>query len=179
MTFKQFYSYKTVPSTMDVAREKAIGGNEAGSVVMAEFQTQGRGRQGRGWFAPPGANVCMTAIGWPVATHEAWQIALLAGVAAAEGVRAVTSLPAGVRFPNDIYLAGRKLGGILVETVPHPKQGFVTPLVGIGINVNVPEDSFPEAVRAMRCLITPPPRSASIRPRFASRTDWPRSASDI
>lgn len=142
------YAHGIVGSTQDIAREKALAGEPAGAVVTAEYQTGGRGRQGRGWFAPRGANVCMTVIGPPVALAQAWQVALVAGVAVAEGVReAAADAPARLRFPNDVLLYGSKLAGVLVETVPHPKAGYVTPLVGIGVNVNVRAEEFPEALR--------------------------------
>lgn len=144
------HGYKTVVSTQDIARELALAGEPAGSVVMADFQTGGRGRQGRGWFAPPGSNVCMTVIGEPVPASEAWRIALVAGVAAAEGIReAVPTVCPSLRFPNDIHLEGLKVGGILVETVPYSERpGAVIPLIGIGVNVNVPDVVFPEELRA-------------------------------
>jgi BirA family biotin operon repressor/biotin-[acetyl-CoA-carboxylase] ligase len=132
---------------MDLAREKALAGEAPGAVVVAEFQTAGRGRQGRVWFAPPGANICLTAIAPPVATADGWQIALVAGVAAVEAILSATGIAAAVRFPNDIYVDALKLGGILIETAPGPTSDTVIPLIGIGININVPGDAFPPELR--------------------------------
>jgi BirA family biotin operon repressor/biotin-[acetyl-CoA-carboxylase] ligase len=142
------HRYDTVASTQDIAKEKALGGEPAGTVIAAAYQTGGRGRRGRSWFAPRGANVCMTVIGPPVALADAWQIALVAGIAVAEGIRSATGTTPTLRFPNDILLEGQKLSGILVETVPHPTPGRITPLIGIGVNVNIPEALFPEDLRA-------------------------------
>jgi len=155
MKFDRWYSYDTVGSTMDIAREKALAGEPAGAIIVASYQTGGRGRQGRTWFAPHGANVCITVIGARVLASEAWQVGLLAGVATAEAVIARTKLPASVRFPNDIYLVGKKLGGILIETAPHSMAGYVIPLIGIGVNVNVKAEQFsPElSARATSTLI--------------------------
>jgi BirA family biotin operon repressor/biotin-[acetyl-CoA-carboxylase] ligase len=139
---------ETVTSTQDIAKEKAISGEPAGTVITAAYQTGGRGRRGRGWFAPKGANVCMTVIGPPVSLVDAWQLALVAGAAVAEGIQAATATTPTVRFPNDILYAGMKLGGVLIETVPHRETGRVMPLIGIGVNVNVLEQSFPEDLRA-------------------------------
>jgi BirA family biotin operon repressor/biotin-[acetyl-CoA-carboxylase] ligase len=87
---------------------------------------------------PPGANVCLTAVGPPVAPDALWQVALVAGLAVAEAVENVApSVPALLRFPNDVYAAGGKLSGVLVEAVP-PRTGAGTgliPLVGVGVNV--------------------------------------------
>lgn len=139
----------TVTSTQDIAREKARAGAPAGTVVTAQFQTGGRGRQGRSWFAPHGANVMLTAIGPPVPLEEAWQIAIVAGVAVAEALEKMPMdiVPPRLRFPNDITIGGRKVSGVLVETVPHPRPGYITPLIGIGVNVNIPADAFPEELR--------------------------------
>ena len=123
--------YETVDSTQNVARNLARAGARPGTIVAAAFQTAGRGRRGRTWHAPLGANVCLTAIGPPVALADAWQIAFVAGLAACDAVREIApALDARVRFPNDVIAGGRKLCGVLVETV-----GALTPLIGIGINV--------------------------------------------
>ena len=146
---QNIYRYETVTSTQDIARERALSGELAGTVVSAAFQTGGRGRRGRGWFAPSGANVCMTIIGPPVALADAWQVALVVGIAVAEGINAATdtAVEPALRFPNDILCGGAKLGGILVETAPHPTPGHINPLIGIGVNINIPEDVFPAALR--------------------------------
>jgi BirA family biotin operon repressor/biotin-[acetyl-CoA-carboxylase] ligase len=142
------YSYETVTSTQDIAKEKALADEPSGAVITAAFQTGGRGRRGRHWFAPSGANVCLTAIAPPVAFPDAWKIALVVGIAVAEGIRLVTTATPTLRFPNDIWCEGAKLAGILVETTPSPKAGFITPLIGIGVNVNISEETFPEDLRA-------------------------------
>jgi len=129
--------HEVVGSTQDVARELAAGGVAPGTVVTARFQTWGRGRRGRVWHAPPDANVCLTAIGPPVKASVAWQIALVAGLAACDAVRkAAPALDARVRFPNDVTAGGKKVGGVLVETAPFAASAdAVVPLIGIGINV--------------------------------------------
>lgn len=135
--------HDVVESTQDVARELARNGATPGTVVAAGYQTRGRGRRGRTWHAPPGANVCLTAIGPPTPASAAWQIALLAGLAVAEAVITVAETPARVRFPNDVLLGASKLAGVLVETVE--RRGALLPLIGIGVNVNVAE--FPPEIR--------------------------------
>jgi BirA family biotin operon repressor/biotin-[acetyl-CoA-carboxylase] ligase len=137
-----------VESTQNIARQLALEGAEAGTVVMAELQTAGRGRQGRSWFAPRGANVCMTVIGPRTLLAEAWQLSLVVAVAVCEAVREATEVDARVRFPNDVYMNNAKLAGVLIETVPHPQPGFVIPLVGIGVNVNIRAEDYPEDLRA-------------------------------
>ena len=142
------HACEVVGSTQDIAREMALSGAPAGTVVTAEFQTAGRGRQGRVWHAPRGANVCLTAIGEPIPATDAWQVALVAGVAVAQAIGAAAGVDVRVRFPNDVYRRGRKLAGVLVEAVPAAGTGAVLPLVGIGVNVNVPADTFPAELAA-------------------------------
>jgi birA, biotin-[acetyl-CoA-carboxylase] ligase region len=144
--------FEEVGSTQDVARERALAGAAPGTVVAAERMTAGRGRQGRAWHSPPGANVCLTAIGEPVPAADAWQVALVGGVAACRTVRETVGEDIGafVRYPNDVLLGGRKVCGVLVETVgaPTPPRA-VLPLIGIGINVRAPEAALPSEVAAV------------------------------
>lgn len=145
------FRHGTVESTQDIARAQALAGAApAGAIVTARFQTHGRGRQGRAWYAPPDANVCMTVIAPPVALRDAWQTALVAGIAVAEGVMQIAaSLRPALRFPNDVLVGGAKLSGVLVETMPSGTPGRVIPLIGIGVNVlAAAPDDLPPEVRA-------------------------------
>jgi BirA family transcriptional regulator, biotin operon repressor / biotin---[acetyl-CoA-carboxylase] ligase len=144
---KPLHHYDSVSSTQDVARDLLHQGAVAGTVVSAGDQTQGRGRHGRVWFQKPDAHVCMTVICPLVELSIAWQLSLLVGVAVAEGIALVSEARPKVRFPNDIYLNGRKLGGILIETTPTDVKDWVTPLVGIGVNINISEHEFPEELQ--------------------------------
>jgi BirA family biotin operon repressor/biotin-[acetyl-CoA-carboxylase] ligase len=138
MTFGvPIYRYDIVGSTQDVAREWVTRGAPSGTVVTAREMTAGRGRRGRVWHVPPGANVCLTAVGPTVAAEALWQVALVAGLAVVEALEQVApSVPAALRFPNDVYVEGKKLGGVLVEAVP-PRTGTRwIPLIGIGMNVH-------------------------------------------
>ena len=143
---KTWVACGSVLSTMDVAREVFARTGEYGTVVKALSQTAGRGRQGKPWFTPPeGSQISMTAIGYPVAVADAWRLAALAGVAVVEGlVEAVPECQPRLRFPNDILLGGKKLAGVLIETILLPgSSATCVPLIGIGINVNVPQSAFP------------------------------------
>src|SRR2546425_1021883 len=106
---------KTVTSTQDVARELPIG-----SVVVAEFQSAGRGRLDHRWEAPPGSALLVSFVLRPNPL-----LSLAAGVAAAEACGPVVRL----KWPNDLLLEGRKLGGILVEATPEKA------VCGFGINL--------------------------------------------
>jgi BirA family biotin operon repressor/biotin-[acetyl-CoA-carboxylase] ligase len=105
-----------VPSTQDVARQLPVG-----TVVLAEHQTAGRGRLGRRWEAPPGSALLAS---WVMPVHELAPLA--AGVAAAAACGDAVRL----KWPNDLLVDGRKLGGILVERTGHKC------IVGTGINLS-------------------------------------------
>lgn len=125
-------------STNDVAHDAAKNPDEIGLAVFAERQSAGRGRMGRSWSAPPGSSLLFSIlIEPPPALADApfliaWSASSLASV-----LRDQFSLAARVKWPNDILIDGRKVCGIMVER----RIGTV---IGIGLNVNVPADAFPD-----------------------------------
>jgi len=125
-------------STNDLMRELARSGAAEGTVVVAREQTSGRGRMGRGWISPPGGLWCSLLLRPPDPADA--RIPLTMAVGVAEGVKAACGAGAGLKWPNDLILEGRKLGGILVESMA-PEV-----IVGIGINVNVDPRSFPPEI---------------------------------
>lgn len=132
--------HEVVASTQDIARSLVLSSptDSTGTVVTATCQTQGRGRRGRVWYAPRGANVCMTVIAPAVPFSRVWETALVAGVAVAEGILSATGGAAKprLRFPNDVLLNGKKAAGVLVETAPVAGDARrAVPLIGIGVNV--------------------------------------------
>lgn len=135
-----------IGSTSDRARELVLQGSGDGVAVVAEEQLTGRGRRGRSWSSPPGVNL-MVSVGLRprVAAADAWQLGLAAALAARDAVRAVAAID--VKWPNDLVAAdGRKLGGLLVETVLHG-ESVALAVVGIGINVNWPREQMPDEIR--------------------------------
>lgn len=110
-------------------------------VLFAESQTAGRGRRGRAWHSPKGAHLYFSV---STAYHGALNLlpplALAVGVACAEAVEAVTGLPVRLKWPNDLYLEGRKLGGILIETQAMTRTP-VHVVVGVGLNVRMPVEA--------------------------------------
>lgn len=127
----------TVDSTQRHAAALAAAGAADGTAVIAETQTQGRGRRGRVWKDAPGASLLLSVVvrtSLPAARLPTLSIA--AGVAVAEALRAVSGLDARLKWPNDVLVGGRKIAGVLLE-----RHGDVV-ILGIGINVT------PEAVPA-------------------------------
>ncbi|WKE65957.1 bifunctional biotin--[acetyl-CoA-carboxylase] ligase/biotin operon repressor BirA [Gallaecimonas kandeliae] len=131
--------WSEVGSTNDVL--KAEGAVQNGAVVLAECQTAGRGRRGHNWVSPFGAHLYFSLFWQLDSGHAALQgLSLVAGVAVANAIN--DSLGDGVRlkWPNDLYHNGRKLGGILVELVGQA-NGPVNIIIGVGLNVAMPMEA--------------------------------------
>lgn len=135
-------------STNDLAWEAAERGALAGFVVFAERQTAGRGQYGRSWESAPYQGLWLSVLLRPAMTlQESPQLtSLLAGVVA-ETIIEETGSAATIKPPNDIYVAGRKVAGILVEGRNDDNGAYVA-VAGIGINVKQTMDDFPEELRA-------------------------------
>jgi BirA family biotin operon repressor/biotin-[acetyl-CoA-carboxylase] ligase len=105
--------FRAVHSTMDVLHDLAAEGAEAGTVVVADEQTGGRGSRGRGWRSPPGG-LWLSALYRPGLAAGTELLSLRVGLAVAQAVEALaTGLRVSIKWPNDLLLDGRKLGGIL------------------------------------------------------------------
>ena len=134
-------------STIELAQRLLRGGGPEGAVVIAERQTQGRGRLGRPWASPAGG-LWMSMIARPdLGASAAGRLGIGLGLAAAEAVVAETGCEAGVKWPNDVMVGGRKLGGVLVETevVGDRVSGAV---LSLGLNVNLSAAALPEEIRS-------------------------------
>ncbi len=119
-----------------------------GAAVVAEEQTAGRGRRGRSWLSPPGKNLYLSLILRPqLPPARAPELTLVAAVAACEALRAL-GCRAGIKWPNDLQVAGKKLGGILTELHATPGQvDFV--VLGIGINLNLAAADLPPELQSI------------------------------
>jgi len=136
--------YSEIGSTNDVALRLAERGAADGTVVGADRQTAGRGRQGRAWSSPPGAGLYVSAILRPSAAI-APLLTIAAGVSVAEGIREATGLTTDLKWPNDVYAGGRKVAGILAESgMSDARLNHV--VLGFGINVN--RANYPPEVAA-------------------------------
>ncbi len=138
-------------STNDVARDLAARGAPGGTIVVADYQTAGRGRMGRRWLAPPGTSLlCSILFRSPLGLESLpnpTDLTMLCALAAADAVEKAADLPVSLKWPNDLVVvrgaSWRKLGGLLAETgISGDRVEFV--IVGVGINVNVPADALPD-----------------------------------
>jgi BirA family transcriptional regulator, biotin operon repressor / biotin---[acetyl-CoA-carboxylase] ligase len=129
----------TVESTMDLAREAARRDWPDRSVFVTDYQTKGRGRQGRVWLCPPRAGLLTTfLLRRPVAPPYTYT--MLVAVAICEAVERLLALEPNIKWPNDVMLAGRKVAGVLAEATSDGRQQTV--VVGAGINVNLQADEL-------------------------------------
>jgi len=140
-----------IDSTNREAVALAHVGVEHGTVVVAESQTEGRGRLSRQWFSPPGVNLyCSIIIRKPI-SHDrlaewlSW-LPLLTALAAAESIELVAAAGVAVKWPNDILLGERKVGGILCESGTGARSEPFQ-VIGMGLNVNGDQNEFPEDLR--------------------------------
>ena len=141
--------FETVGSTNTVAAEWAREGARDGSVVVTEYQSEGRGRHGRTWDAQKGTNLMFSVVLRPVL--EADRLGLItvaASVAVAEAIDAfLTGHRTALKWPNDVLLEGRKTCGMLLESslsAPTAAGGAEVVVLGVGLNVN--QTDFPEAL---------------------------------
>ena len=135
-------------STNDLAWEALERGAPEGFVVFAERQTAGRGQYGRRWESTPYQGLWLSILLRPTLTlQESPRLTSLLAQVVAETITEQTGCVATIKPPNDIYIAGRKVAGILVEGRIENGRGYVA-VAGIGINANQTVDDFPEELRA-------------------------------
>jgi BirA family biotin operon repressor/biotin-[acetyl-CoA-carboxylase] ligase len=137
----------SVTSTNALLQDLARDGAPQGTLVVAEEQTTGKGRLGRAWFSPSGAGIWMSLLVRPPATpHAAWGATVCGALGVIRGVLSTTTVHPSIMWPNDLFLAGRKVCGILTEVRPGPSETLEV-VMGIGINVNMHAEDFPEDIR--------------------------------
>ena len=138
-----------VSSTNTVCKELAEQGGPEGTVVIARRQTAGKGRLGRSFSSPAGTGLYMSILLRPTfSAEESLSITTAAAVAVAGAVEAVTGKNAMIKWVNDVYLDGYKICGILTEaSIDFETGGLRYAVLGIGVNVEVPEGGFPEELR--------------------------------
>ena len=133
---RKIYYFDSLSSTMNIAMQLGLKGDPSGTVVLAESQTRGRGRLGRQWLSPKYKGIYLSLILKPeLLPAQASLLTLLAAVSICEAIKEISGLEAEIKWPNDILIANKKLGGILTElNAEMDKINFVT--IGIGLNVN-------------------------------------------
>lgn len=135
--------------------ELGRAGAAHGTVLIARDQTAGRGKGERGWFSTPEGSLCLSVL---VRTgrglREAAQLPLLAAVALREAILAATGVEPGVKWPNDLLVDGRKICGILAEAACDERGDLDFVVIGMGLNLAVPDAAFPEELRDRAVSLT-------------------------
>lgn len=159
---KLVYFYET-DSTNLQARKLAQAGCPDGTLVVSDCQTAGKGRRGRSWSSPHGSSIYMSFVLRPsLPPYCASAVTLIAGLAVTDAVCRETGLPAGIKWPNDVVVNGKKICGILTE-MSAELENIHYIVTGIGINVN--QQDFPDEIAA-----------AATSLRLESGKSWNRSA---
>ncbi len=144
--------FDSLPSTNREAVQLAQAEVEHGTVVAADSQTAGRGRLSRTWFSPSGTNLYCSVIlrtARPPERLTEWLswLPLVTALAVAEAIEQVSSIHVSVKWPNDLLISERKVGGILCESGTGTRSGPFQ-IIGIGVNVNIDRNDWPADLRA-------------------------------
>lgn len=131
--------FDEVTSTLDVAHQLGEAGAPAGTLVLADAQTAGRGRMRRSWRSDPGAGIWLTLLERPMSDDALGVLALRIALALAPALDRFTARPTQLKWPNDVHVEGKKLAGVLVEARWRGARLDWLAL-GIGINVRSPKD---------------------------------------
>ena len=145
---RQIQIYDCVGSTNDLALQCGIDGAQEGTLILAESQTQGRGRHGRRWLAPPGSSILASVIlRHRLRADQVGLPNLIGAVAIATAINELTDLPTRIKWPNDVLIQGKKVSGVLTELEydRHRQPFFV---MGFGVNVNTTRTDLPEELHA-------------------------------
>lgn len=152
--WKEVLCYKTIGSTNEAGAALCQGKAPVlGTVIIADMQEKGKGRLGRQWISPPGLNIYMSIVLVPaIAPKDATLLTILSSVACATALRETCGVDASIKWPNDLMIKGRKVGGILTEIRADPDR-IAWAVIGIGINVNMDSLSFHGEMRRIATSI--------------------------
>jgi BirA family biotin operon repressor/biotin-[acetyl-CoA-carboxylase] ligase len=142
----KLYYYDKVDSTNKIAKTLLLDGAGEGTIIIADRQNAGKGRLDRAWWSPNGGVYVSLIVEPKAAITEFHLLSLLAGCAAVEAIESLSKLKVRLKWPNDIMLNEKKLGGILCELVSRKTREYSV-IVGIGINQNIAKEDIPLELR--------------------------------
>lgn len=179
----RLYIFHQVGSTNDEARRLAEAGAPAGTVVLADVQTRGRGRRGRTWTAAPGSALLLSMVLRPRHGAVDSVLSLRLGLAVAIAIEAVVPATVGIKWPNDLEIDGRKVAGILCEAALEGGR-LAFAVAGVGINIRRSDDEWSAEVReratSLEAVAAAPPDperlAAALIPRLSSAGSQPSPA---
>lgn len=146
----KIYNYRKITSTNEIAKKLALAGEKHGTVVIANEQTNGKGRLGRSFYSPANYGIYMSIILRPNLTvMDSILVTTSSSVAICDAIRKVTGIECQIKWINDIYLNNKKVGGILTESCGNLNDSNIDYLIlGIGINCTLPKDKFPNELKS-------------------------------
>lgn len=155
--------YECVTSTNTVLKEKAASGAAHGTVIVAKEQSLGKGRTGKSFFSPKGTGIYFSVLVRPdIPAEEALFLTTSAAVATANAIEAVSDKKAQIKWVNDVYIAEKKVCGILTEAAFNTETGMLDyAVVGIGINVCPPHEGFPLEIDRIATSVFDRPEDAA------------------
>ena len=147
--------FSSVTSTNTILKEMAEQGAKEGTVIIAEEQTAGRGRTGKQFYSPKGTGIYISILLRPdIPAEESLFLTTSAAVATARAIEDVSDKRALIKWVNDIYLEDKKTCGILTEGAFNVETGKLDyAIVGIGINVCIPDGGFPDNIKDIATAI--------------------------
>lgn len=174
---RPYHYHETIGSTNEWLKQLvAIGSPQdppAGTLVLANYQSQGRGRLERRWEAPPGTSLLFSLLlrpAWP-AEQGNW-LTMMASLAAVRAIEAVCDGLAAIKWPNDVMVQQdgqwRKAGGLLLEGELDENGRYASAIIGIGLNVNIPPTQLPEAITPATSLLAATGQPVSRRALLAA-----------
>ena len=142
----KFIHFNTIDSTNNAAFALAKNGGQEGTVVLADAQSQGRGRAGNVWQSPGNCGIYSSFILRPASAKYLHLLGLVLGLAVVKELK-IKGVAAALKWPNDILLNAKKIGGILAESQQQGKD--IVLVLGLGLNVNTLPDELPQAASSL------------------------------
>lgn len=162
------HTVETVKSTNSSVKALAKDGAPEGYVLVASGQTNGRGRLNRVFFSPKGTGLYVSILLRPTCALSPYALTCMSAVALSDTVLEF-GVDCGIKWVNDIYVQGRKVAGILVESAMNQDGSFQYAVVGIGVNLFPPEGGFPETIADKAAALFDVPYDEDLRKRFLKR----------
>lgn len=162
--------YKSLESTNKTAKEMAVAGAEHGTVIISDCQTMGRGRYSRSFFSSSGGLYMSIVLRPEVLRFEnPTAVTAFAAVSVCEAIERISKKVPKIKWVNDIFIDGKKVCGILTEAVTDFESGSLDWIVlGIGINVCIPAEDFPDDLQSSAASIYPDKKMPGVRNRLTA-----------
>lgn len=141
---KKIEFFDEISSTNTVLKDRAAKDEECGTILISEYQTQGRGRMGRSFFSPRGCGIYLSYLIKPqIKAQDSVFITVAAAVAMVKAIKKVFNIDTKIKWVNDIYFENKKLCGILTEGAVLPSGELSYAVLGVGINIKNPPEGYP------------------------------------